>query len=92
MSNLSIVSFSKGGNLSELTLKQLFEKAEKYGRVSVYSSDKKPLPARYHGAIKFETSPGSTVEVDSDYDQTIEDAFVQAIDRAQGVVETMKGL
>lgn len=77
-------------HLSELTLEQLFERAEKFGRIHVYSAKHTAPPARYNVSIKFDSIPGTEVEASSDFRLTIYDAFVMAISRAESIVAAYK--
>ena len=94
MGGLQIVEFSQGqdGSLREMTLEQLWDEAAKYGRLYVFSSKNKSHPQRYRCEITFETSPGSTVEAESEFGLTITAALIGAIERSREIVKLFKGM
>lgn len=76
--------------LKELTLEQLFDEAAKYGAIGVYSSLDEKHPNRYRVKLVFDSIPGTSVEAASEFGLQIHDAFIQAIDRAERIVEQYK--
>jgi len=75
-------------DLTKLTLEDLFNKAATYGRINVFATDNMEHPKRYQVDIHFESVPGTSVEASSEFDMEINEAFIQAITRAQKIVES----
>jgi len=74
-------------DLKSLNLKQLFEEALNYGRIGLYNFD----AGEFHFSIKFECSPGTTLEAKSQFKcPSIEEAIIQAIDNARKITESFK--
>lgn len=92
MNAITTITADEKTRLESLTLRDLLTEAEKYGNIYVHSSDNDRPPKCYSVSITFDTSPGTKVSAKSEFDMTIEDAFVLAILRARGIVDTMKGL
>ena len=90
MSDIVKVNPETAERLKGLTLEELFEAAAKFGAISVYSSDTEPHPDRYRVKIQFDSIPGTKVEATSEFGQNIFMAFIQAIDRAERIVEQYK--
>ena len=72
--------------LTELTLIQLFEEAEAFGRINVHSSSDAVGLKRYHVSIEFQTIPGTDLKAGSEFRMEIHDAFIMAITRARTIV------
>lgn len=74
-----------------MDLIKLFETAEKYGNVHIYSSKDMSPPKCYCCTIKFNTINHVELEAKSQWDQTIEESLRQAIKKAVLVVESVQG-
>jgi len=85
--NLVTTISRKGDALEALTLEQLFKRAEMFGKVRIYSSDSKPPPDCYACKIKFNSIPGTSVEASSEFNRPLADALIEAIIRAEKIVE-----
>ena len=77
--------------LSEMTLEELLEKAESFGRVYVHASPDKRPPDCYSVGIEFDSVPGTSVKAKSEFAMQIHEAFMQAIKRAQLITEQYSG-
>jgi hypothetical protein len=83
-----IVTTSRTGEqLDELTLEQLFTRAEMFGNVRIHSSKNHRPPACYHCTIEFESIPGTSVTAESEFRRTLPDSLIEAITRAEKIVE-----
>lgn len=84
-----VIALSKEGeHLRSLTVEQLFEEAERFGNVVIFSSDRERPPACYRCKIEFDSIPGTRLEAKSEFNRTLPDALIEAIDRAKRIVET----
>ncbi len=85
------VQIRQGGNeradLKALDLHELFLRAEAFGNLRIHSSRGDKPPNCYAAFIEFDSIPGTSVEAKSDFRMDICSAVIQAVDRAERIVE-----
>lgn len=69
----------------ELTLEQLWHRAEEYGAVLVYGDKDIAAPRCYRVKIEFRTMKGVRLEAASDFNMALADALIMAIGRAEEI-------
>lgn len=74
-----------------VTLEELFQTAELYGKVRIYSCNDKLAPHCYHCSISFNTVRHVELEAKSAFGLELKEALKQAIEKAVLVVETVSG-
>lgn len=73
--------------LSEHTIDQLLEKAQQYGRISLWQCENKT----FHFGIKFATIEGTGLNAESSYhESTIKSAIIAALIKAEKIREQFK--
>lgn len=77
--------------LRKLALEELFSRAERFGKVFIFSSDSALPPNCYRCRIEFRSIPGTTLEASSEFKRPLLDALLEAIDRAERIVEAYGG-
>lgn len=87
MSSVAIRVSPQSERLRALTVEQLFERAESFGNVGIFSSRGKRPPNCYKCSIEFESIPGTSLEAKSEFGRSLPDALIEAIDRAERIVE-----
>lgn len=75
--------------MNKPALEELFETAEMYGCVSIYSSKNKAPPKCYSCTIRFSTINHVELKAESEFNLELHEALSKAIERAVLIVESV---